>query len=54
MQHRIVRDLSGLPTYGFGPRMTTWWGTLAFCVLEGTGFALIIAGYLYVAFLNRE
>lgn len=36
MEHRVVRDLADLPSYAFGPRMTMWWGTLAFCVLEGT------------------
>jgi cytochrome c oxidase subunit 3 len=46
---RSVADLSGLPTYAFGSRVTTWWGTFAFCLLEGTGFALGIGGYLYLA-----
>src|SRR3954470_2577103 len=46
---RTVTDLSGLPTYAFGPRATTWWGTFSFCLLEGTGFALGIGGYLYLA-----
>lgn len=52
MRHRPVADLSALPTYGFGPRMTTWWGTIAFCALEGTGFALVVGSYLYLRFLN--
>src|SRR3954447_7603904 len=47
-------NISGLPTYGFGTRMTTWWGTLAFCVLEGTGFALGAAAYLYLWLNNPE
>jgi heme/copper-type cytochrome/quinol oxidase subunit 3 len=47
-------DVSGLPAYGFGTRMTTWWGTLAFCALEGTGFALAAAAYLYLWVNNRE
>jgi heme/copper-type cytochrome/quinol oxidase subunit 3 len=34
--------------------MTTWWGTLGFCVLEGTGFVLAIGSYLYLAFLNPQ
>lgn len=41
-------DVSDLPTYAFGTRMTTWWGTLGFCVLEGMGFALAIAAYLFL------
>jgi heme/copper-type cytochrome/quinol oxidase subunit 3 len=47
-------DLSGLPTYGFGPRVTTWWGTFSFCLLEGTGFALGVGGYLYLAATNAK
>ena len=27
----------------------TWWGTLVFMLIEGTGFALVIAIYLYLA-----
>jgi len=45
---RVVQDVSALPTYGFGPRMTTTWGTLGFCALEGTGFALAVGAYLYL------
>ncbi|TIS46240.1 cytochrome c oxidase subunit 3 [Mesorhizobium sp.] len=49
---RIVMDVSGLPTYAFGSRVTPWWGTFSFCLLEGTGFALGIGGYLYLAVTN--
>jgi cytochrome c oxidase subunit 3 len=42
-------DLSELPTYAFGSRVTPWWGTFSFCLLEGTGFVLGIGGYLYTA-----
>jgi cytochrome c oxidase subunit 3 len=52
MRHRPVQDVSALPHYAFGSRMTTWWGTLGFCALEGTGFAMAIGAYLYLAFLN--
>jgi cytochrome c oxidase subunit 3 len=47
-------DLSGLPTYGFGPQMTTWWGSLGFIVLESTGFALSVGVYLYLAVVNNQ
>jgi cytochrome c oxidase subunit III len=47
-------DVSGLPTHGFGPRPTTWWGTLGFIVLEGTGFAIGAAAYLYLMVLNPD
>src|SRR3954469_20974803 len=46
---RTVIDVSGLPTYAFGSRVTPWWGTFSFCLLEGTGFALGVGGYLYLA-----
>jgi len=45
-------DVSGLPTYAFGSRMTMAWGTAGFIVLEGTGFALAIGAYLYLAVIN--
>jgi cytochrome c oxidase subunit 3 len=47
-------DLSHLPTYGFGPRATTWWGTLAYCTLEGMGFALAIGIYLYLMVMGSH
>jgi cytochrome c oxidase subunit III len=54
MRQRILDDVSGLPTYSFGPRMTMWWGTAAFILLEGTGFALAAGAYLFLVFLNTE
>jgi Heme/copper-type cytochrome/quinol oxidase, subunit 3 len=54
MKHRPVLDVSELPTYAFGARSPMWWGTLGFCVLEGTGFALAVGAYLYLAFLNPQ
>ena len=48
MKERIVADLSRLPTHGMHSASPTWWGTLAFMLLEGTGFALAIAIYLYL------
>lgn len=48
MRERIVLDLARLPLHGFGPASVTWWGTLAFMLIEGTGFALVIAVYLYL------
>lgn len=50
----VVLDLSDLPTYGFGSRPTTWWGTLAYCTLEGMGFALAIGIYLYLLVMGSE
>lgn len=51
MKQRVVADLSGLPSFGTGPRSPTWWGTLAFMALEGTGFALAAGSYLYLAYI---
>ena len=52
MKTRVVIDVEDLPHHAYGPRMTTWWGTLAFIALEGTGLALASAAYLYIAWLN--
>jgi len=52
--HRVVEDVSALPTYSFGATMTTWWGTLGFCALEGMGFALAIGAYLYLVQVNPQ
>ena len=48
MKQRIIADFSRLPLHGLGTASATWWGTLAFMLIEGTGFALIIAVYLYL------
>lgn len=48
MKHRAVLDLSKLPLHGLGSASVTWWGTLGFMLIEGTGFALVIAVYLYL------
>ncbi|MYZ47073.1 cytochrome c oxidase subunit 3 [Propylenella binzhouense] len=54
MRERRVADYSALPDYGFGPKSPMWWGTLGFCALEGMGFAIACATYLYLAFVNPE
>jgi heme/copper-type cytochrome/quinol oxidase subunit 3 len=46
--------LSDLPLHGMGSASPTWWGTLGFMLLEGTGFALVIAMYLYLGSLARD
>jgi len=45
---KVVSNLSHLPLHGSGTASPTWWGTLAFMLIEGTGFALVIAVYLYL------
>jgi heme/copper-type cytochrome/quinol oxidase subunit 3 len=52
MKTRTVTDVSSLPPYGFGTSASSWWGTLGFCAIEGTGFALAIGMYLFLAFNN--
>lgn len=54
MTEKRVLDLSGLPLHGIGSASPTWWGTLGFMLLEGSGFALVIAIYLYLGSLARD
>ena len=44
----FATDVSHLPTHGFGHRSATWWGIIAFFLIEGTAFALAIAAYFYL------
>jgi len=48
---RPLDDVSDLPLHGMGSASVTWWGTLAFMLIEGTGFVLLIGVYLYLASL---
>ncbi|MGZ2488088.1 cytochrome c oxidase subunit 3 [Rhizobium pisi] len=48
MKQSVVLDLSKLPPHGLGIASPTWWGTLAFMLIEGTGFVLSIVVYLYL------
>ena len=54
MKTRVVADLSRLPLHGMGSASVTWWGTLAFMLIEATGFALAIAVYLYLMSLAAK
>jgi cytochrome c oxidase subunit III len=51
---RAAIDLSDLPLHGMGSASLTWWGTLGFMLIEGSGFALVLAVYLYLASLATE
>ncbi len=44
----VVGDVSNLPTSAMGPRSLLWWGTLGFMLIEGTGFLLAAAAYVYL------
>ncbi|OWV80730.1 cytochrome C oxidase subunit III [Rhizobium sp. R634] len=48
MKERIALDLSKLPLHGMGSASLTFWGTGAFMLIEGMGFALTIAVYFYL------
>jgi cytochrome c oxidase subunit III len=54
VSERVVVDVSALPRHGFGPSTLTWWGTLAFMTLEGTGFVLAAGAYLYLMVLAPQ
>ena len=45
---KIVGTLSNLPTSAIGSRHLVWWGNVGFMLIEGTGFALAAAAYLYL------
>jgi cytochrome c oxidase subunit III len=49
---RFTADLSSLPTHGFGHRALTWWGVVAFFLIEGTAFIMAIAAYFFL--MNQE
>jgi len=48
MKERIVLETSRLPLHAVGMASPTWWGTCAFMLIEGSGFALAIAVYFYL------
>ena len=54
MKQTIVRRIDALPTYGFGPQSGPWWGAMAFIALEGMGFGIAIATYLYLYAVNPK
>lgn len=45
-------DLGELPTHAFGIRSLTWWGVMAYMVIEGAAFALAAGAYLFL--MNQE
>jgi heme/copper-type cytochrome/quinol oxidase subunit 3 len=48
MSVHFARDVSTLPTHGYGVRSLTWWGVIAFMAIEGAGFAMAIASYFFL------
>lgn len=51
MKERVVLNVAELPVHGMGAASPTWWGTLAYMLLEGSAFAVAIAMYLYLSSL---
>lgn len=41
-------DVARLPTYGYGHRALTWWGTAGMMLIEGVVFLAAIAAYFYL------
>ncbi|WP_374471792.1 heme-copper oxidase subunit III [Phenylobacterium sp.] len=48
MSPRIVGDLSHLPTAGFRSHGLWWWAGAGFMLIEGAGFLLAFAAYVYL------
>ena len=47
-QPTFIGDLKTLPTYAFGARSLTWWGVIAFMMIEGAGFGVVGGAYLFL------
>lgn len=45
---RFTDDVADLPTHKFGPSSLTWWGIIAFMVIEGAAFGLTFAAYFFL------
>ena len=52
LQPRFTGDLAKLPTHAFSHRALTWWGLVAFFLIEGTAFVMAIAAYFFL--MNQE
>ncbi len=54
MKERVVLDCSRLPLHGSGSASLSWWGNLGYMLIEGSGFALVIAVYFYLESIASE
>ena len=54
MKTSTALDLKELPPHGLGTASLSRWGTLAFMLIESTGFALSIVVYLYLMSLASD
>jgi heme/copper-type cytochrome/quinol oxidase subunit 3 len=48
IRQTFTGDLKVLPTHGFGIRSLTWWGVIAYMLIEGGGFAIAGGAYFYL------
>jgi cytochrome c oxidase subunit 3 len=48
MKPRVIGDLSSLPAAGFRTHGLWFWAALAFMLMEGAGFSLACATYVYL------
>ena len=54
MKERVALELSDLPLHGTGSASLSWWGNLGYMLIEGSGFALVIAVYFYLQSISSE
>jgi heme/copper-type cytochrome/quinol oxidase subunit 3 len=54
MKQEVAFDVAELDGHGYGPRMTTWWGTVGLMAMEGMGLALACGAYVYIAARNPQ
>src|SRR5258707_4652698 len=48
IRRRLTLDVSGLPSFAFGHRNTTWLANVFYMAIEGMMFALMFATYFYL------
>jgi cytochrome c oxidase subunit 3 len=51
---RLTLDVSGLPSFAFGHRNTTWLANLFYMAIEGMMFALMFATYFYLRMRSTD
>jgi cytochrome c oxidase subunit III len=54
MNARPALDVSPLPTFAFGKRSVLWWTTAGLFIIEGMGFALLVATYIYLRWRETD
>ena len=54
LQPSFTEDLAHLPTHAFSYRSLTWWGLIAFMVIEGSAFILTFAAYFFLMSQEQE